>query len=175
MTRRTEAEPLTVREGRERFIQSWGTLGSSWGVNRTMAMIHALLLVSSEPLNAEEVMEELSISRGNANMNLRALIDWGLVYKALKPGERKEFFTAEKDMYKVVKAVIVQRKKRELEPLLRVLDELSTVDGETAEAREFAEVIRDIRLFSEKADATLDTLVNSNENWLVATLVRLSR
>ncbi len=168
-------EELTLAEGRERFIQSWGTLGSSWGVNRTMAMIHALLLVSPEPLNAEEVMDALSISRGNANMNLRALIDWGLVYKTLKPGERKEFFVAEKDMYKVVKAVIVQRKKRELEPLLRVLDELATVQGDSPEELQFSEVIRDIQLFSNKADSTLDTLVNSNTEWLVSALLKLGR
>jgi len=168
-------DTLTLEEGKLRFIESWGTIGSNWGINRTMAMIHALLLVSPEPRSAEEVMEELSISRGNANMNLRALIDWRLVYKALKSGERKEYFTAEKDMYKVIKAVIVQRKKRELEPLLRVLDELSTVNGDSPEEQEFHTVMQDIKMFSSKADTTLDTLVNSNSDWLVNTLLRLSK
>ncbi len=164
---------MTLDEGKEKFIQTWGTVGSEWGVNRTMAMIHALLLVSPEPLSAEEVMEQLNISRGNSNMNLRALIDWGLVYKALKPGERRDFFEAEKDMYKVIKAVIVQRKKRELEPLLRVLDELGKVDGSSPEARQFAEVIKDIKLFSGKADSALDALVNSNADWLVSRVMRM--
>ena len=170
-----EAAGLSLEEGKAKFIQSWGTIGSNWGINRTMAMIHALLLVSPEPLNAEQVMEELSISRGNANMNLRALIDWGLVYKTIKSGERKEYFTAEKDMYKVTKAVIVQRKKRELEPLLRVLDELSTVRGDSAEEQEFSEVVKDIKLFSTKADSTLDALVSSNADWLVSTFMKLSK
>ena len=169
------ADGMTLAEGKEKFIQSWGTIGSNWGINRTMAMIHALLLVSPEPLSAEEVMEELSISRGNANMNLRALIDWRLVYKALKSGERKEFFEAEKDMYKVIKAVIVQRKKRELEPLLRVLDELSEVQGESAEEEQFSEVIKDIKLFSSKADSTLEALVNSKADWLVSSVMRMGR
>ncbi len=164
---------MTLEEGREKFIQTWGTVGSEWGVNRTMAMIHALLLVSPEPLSAEEVMEQLNISRGNANMNLRALIDWGLIYKALKAGERRDFFEAEKDMYKVIKAVIVQRKKRELEPLLRVLDELGKVGGASAEERQFAEVIKDIKLFSGKADSALDALVNSNADWLVSRVMRM--
>ena len=164
---------MTLDEGKEKFIQSWGTIGSDWGVTRTMAMIHALLLVSPEPLSAEEVMEQLSISRGNANMNLRALIDWGLVYKALRSGERKDYFEAEKDMYKVIKAVIVQRKKRELEPLLRVLDELSRVQGLSPEERQFAAVIKDIQLFSNKADATLEALVNSNADWLVSRVMRM--
>ena len=66
---------MDLQEGKEKFIQSWGALGSSWGVNRTMAQIHALLLISPEPMSAEEIMEELKISRGNANMNIRALIE----------------------------------------------------------------------------------------------------
>ena len=70
---------MTLTEGKDKFIQSWGTLGTNWGINRTMAQIHALLLVSPESLSAEGIMKELQISRGNANMNLRALIDWGLV------------------------------------------------------------------------------------------------
>ena len=164
---------MTLDEGKEKFIQTWGAVGSEWGVNRTMAMIHALLLVSPEPLNAEEVMDELGISRGNANMNLRALIDWGLVYKSLKPGERRDFFVAEKDMYKVIKAVITQRKKRELEPLLRVLDELGQVDGDSEDERQFRDVVRDIKLFSGKADSALDALVNSNADWLVSRVMRM--
>ncbi|MCB0566616.1 MAG: transcriptional regulator [Phaeodactylibacter sp.] len=164
---------MTLKEGKERFIQSWGALGSSWGINRTMAQIHALLLIAPESLSAEEIMEELQISRGNANMNIRALIDWGLVYKELKPGERKEFFVAEKDMWEVVKNIIIQRKKRELEPMLRVLDEISSVDPESEEAREFIEVIREIKLFSNKADSTLDTLVKSDSNWFVGTFMKM--
>ena len=74
-----KSKAMTIQEGRDKFIQSWGALGTSWGINRTMAQIHALLLISPEPLCAEEIMEALQISRGNANMNLRALMDWGLV------------------------------------------------------------------------------------------------
>ncbi|MCB9286313.1 MAG: transcriptional regulator [Lewinellaceae bacterium] len=164
---------MTLKEGKEKFIQSWGALGSSWGINRTMAQIHALLLISPEALSAEEIMEELQISRGNANMNIRALIDWGLVYKELKPGERKEFFVAEKDMWEVVKNIIIQRKKRELEPMLRVLDEISSVDPDSEEAEEFIEIIREIKLFSNKADSTLDTLVKSDSNWFVGTFMKM--
>ncbi len=166
---------MELKEGKERFIQSWGALGSSWGISRTMAQIHALLLISLEPLSAEDIMEELQISRGNANMNIRALIDWGLVYKELKPGERKEFFVAEKDMWEVVKNIITQRKKKELEPMLRVLDEISEVEGNTPEAAEFQEVVKDIKLFSNKADSTLDTLVKSDSNWFVGTFMKMIR
>ena len=92
---------MKLPEARQQFIHSWGVLGSQWGINRTMAQVHSLLLVASKPLSTDEVMEQLSISRGNANMNVRELIDWGLVQKVIVPGERKEFFTAEKDIWKV--------------------------------------------------------------------------
>ncbi|MCB9282805.1 MAG: MarR family transcriptional regulator [Lewinellaceae bacterium] len=165
---------MDFAEGKEKFIQSWGALGSSWGVNRTMAQIHALLLISPEPLSADEIMEELQVSRGNANMNLRALIDWGLVSKELKAGERREFFRAEKDMWEVVKKIIIQRKKRELEPMLKVLEEVSGVDiTDNPQAEEFQQVIRDIKLFSNKANATLDTLTRADSNWFVGTFLKM--
>ena len=72
-------------EGKQELLSTWGTLATQWGINRTMAQIHALLLISPEPLSAEEIMEELSISRGNANMNIRELMSWDLVKKILKP------------------------------------------------------------------------------------------
>ncbi len=164
---------MDLREGKEKFLQSWGALGSSWGINRTMAQIHALLLVSPKALSADDIIEELKISRGNANMNLRALIDWGLVYKELKPGERKEFFIAEKDMWEVVKHIIIQRKKKELEPMIKVLDELSSVEGADPKAQEFVRVIKDIKLFSNKADATLESLIKADSNWFVGTFMKM--
>ncbi len=166
---------MELQEGKERFIQAWGALGSNWGVNRTMAQIHALLLLSPEALSAENIMEDLKISRGNANMNIRALIDWGLVYKELKPGERKEFFVAEKDLWEVVKQIIIQRKKKELEPMVKVLDEISSVEGDDPASEEFIKMVREIKLFSSKADSTLDTLVKADSNWFVGTFLKMIR
>ncbi|MFZ1693694.1 MAG: MarR family transcriptional regulator, partial [Flavobacteriales bacterium] len=108
---------MTIPEAKDKFIEAWGAFGSAWGINRSMAQVHALLLISHEPLSTEDVMEQLNISRGNANMNLRALIDWSLVRRVLKPGERREFFEAEKDVWKVATHITRERKKRELEPL----------------------------------------------------------
>ena len=164
---------MTIQEGRDKFIQSWGALGTSWGINRTMAQIHALLLVSLEPLCAEEIMEVLQISRGNANMNIRALMDWSLVFKELKAGERREFFVAEKDMWQVVRNIILNRKKKELEPTLRILDELSSVEGEDPETQEFVRVIKDIKLFSNKADSLLDSLTKADPNWLMSSFIKM--
>lgn len=138
-----------------------------------MAQIHALLLISPESLCAEQVRSELNISMGNANMNLRALIDWGLVHKELKSGERKEFFVAEKDMWKVVRQVIIQRKKRELEPMVKVLNEISEVEGVCEYSEEFCKVIQDIKLFSNKADSALDTLSKAEASWFIGTFMKM--
>lgn len=164
---------MQLEEGKERFIQSWGALGSNWGINRTMAQIHALLLVSNAPLSADEIMAQLSISRGNANMNIRALIDWQLVHKVLKTGERKEFFEAEKDMWEVFRNITLQRKKKELEPMLKVLEELSAVEGDDKEAIAFKETIHDLKLFSNKADSALEKLVRSEPGWFVGTFLKM--
>ena len=164
---------MELNEGKEKFIQSWGTLGSNWGVNRTMAQIHALLLISPEPLSAMEVKDQLSISMGNTNMNLRALMDWGLVYKKLKSGERKEFFEAEKDMWEIVKKIVIQRKKRELEPVVKMLDDISAVEGQCSDSDEFCKVIKELKLFSNKADSMLDTLIKADSNWFMKSFINM--
>lgn len=164
---------MELDKGKQRFIQSWGAFGSSWGINRTMAQVHALLLISRESLTAEGIMEELQISRGNANMNVRTLIDWGLVYKDLKPGERKEYFYAEKEMSTVVKQIITHRKKKELEPMIRVLDEIVSVESQCPDSDQFCTTVRDIKLFASKADSMLDKLIKADSNWLMSTFMKM--
>ena len=164
---------MELQEARQRFIESWGTLGSAWGINRTMAQIHALLLSRAKPLCTDDIIEALRISRGNVNMNVRALIDWGLVHKHVKIGERKEFFVAEKDMFKVVQRIIVERKKRELEPMMHILNEIEHVEGDGEAAQTFREVIQDLKVFSERADAVLERLSTADPNWLTTTLLKM--
>src|SRR5688500_17168496 len=121
---------MKLQEAKQQFISSWGAFGTHWGINRTMAQIHALLLTSADPLTQDDIMDQLNISRGNTNMNIRELINWGLVDRLLVTGERKEFFTAEKDIWKVVRMIVKERKKRELEPMLQLLDKLEDVEGD---------------------------------------------
>ena len=161
------------QEGKDKFLQAWGALGSEWGINRTMAQIHALLMISPQSLSADAVMEDLKISRGNANMNLRALMDWGLVYKELRAGDRKEYFVAEKDIWKVVRQIIINRKKKELDPMLKVLDEINNVDESTPEGEALARMVRDLKVFSSKADSTLEMLVKADSNWFVGTFMKM--
>ncbi len=106
------------------FVQLWGTLGTNWGINRTMAQIHALLLVRDEALSTEQIMDALAISRGNANSNLRDLVQWQLIYKEFIPSDRKEYFRADKDMWSVAKKIINERKKREIDPAKNALQNL---------------------------------------------------
>lgn len=164
---------MELQEAKDKFIQAWGTLGSSWGINRTMAQVHALLLISEEPQSAENIMESLKISRGNANMNVRALIDWGLVFKELKPGERKEYFVAEKNMWDIVRQIMVQRKKKELEPIVKILNEVSNVEDESPEAEDFLKVVQEFKLFASKADTTLDNLIKADQHWFVGTFMNM--
>ena len=166
---------MEYQEGKEKFLQAWGTLGSDWGINRTMAQVHALLMISPLSLSADEIMEELKISRGNSNMNIRALMDWGLVYKELKAGDRKEYFIAEKDMWIVIKQIMLHRKKRELEPIVKLLDELSSVKSEDKNSEEFVNVVRDIKMFAGKADSTLDALIKADSNWFLGTFLKMIR
>ncbi len=166
---------MQLAEAKAQFIANWGRFGTNWGINRTMAQIHALLLVSPDNLSADEVMEQLNISRGNANMNLRELMDWGLVQKVIVPGERKEFFTAEKDIWKVARQIIKERKKRELDLMLPVLKELSEVEGDKRDkgVKTFTDTIKNIRKFSEQADKTLDTMIKADEHWFWSSLMKL--
>lgn len=168
---------MKLTEGKEKFLQAWGTLGSSWGINRTMAQVHALLMVSPDSLSAEDIMEDLNISRGNANMNIRALMDWGLVSKVFKAGERREYFTAEKDIWKVATQVMKERRRRELEPVLKVLDEVSNIDGDKKDKniKAFNDSIKNIKEVVSKADKTIDMVIKADENWFVSTFMKLMK
>src|SRR5476649_1278196 len=125
---------MELAEAKQKFIEAWGKLGSEWGINRTMAQIHALLLISPGALTTEEIMEALNISRGNANMTLRDLMGWGLIEKQHRAGERKEYFFADKDTWNIARQVAKERRKRELDPVLKILDELSKVEGDNTSA-----------------------------------------
>ncbi|HYG53303.1 MAG TPA: MarR family transcriptional regulator [Flavobacteriales bacterium] len=167
---------MTLKEGRENFIQAWGTLGASWGINKAMAQIHALMLISAKSMSTEEIMEELSMSRGNTNMNVRTLIDWGLLYREHKVGDRKEYFYAEKDIWEVARRIARERRKRELEPVLRLLTQFKDVKTDKSpEAEEFKKMTAEITRFSQKADGMLDKFIRSDEHWFYSTLLKLMK
>jgi DNA-binding transcriptional regulator GbsR (MarR family) len=121
-----------LQTAQDLFIRRWGEMGQTWGINRTMAEIHALLYVVGEPLCTDDVMERLNISRGNASMSLRSLCDWGIVQRLHKRGERREYFQSLSDVWDLFSLIAAERKRREMDPVLetikqcrRMLDEQS--------------------------------------------------
>jgi len=166
---------MDICEGKQKFIEYWGKMASGWGIPPAMAQLHALLLVSPEPLCADQVKQELDMSSGTASTNLRALLDWGLVYKETPSSCRKDVYYAEKDLWKVIRQIIINRKKRELEPVLQMLDELAAVEEKCPQSEHFCTVVRDIRKFTHKANQTLDTLIKADSHWLVSPFLSMVR
>jgi HTH-type transcriptional regulator, glycine betaine synthesis regulator len=103
------------------FIRRWGEMGQTWGINRTMAEIHALLYITGQPLCTDDVMARLNISRGNASMSLRALCDWGIVRRLHKRGERREYFESLGDVWEMFSIIAAERKRREMDPVLETI------------------------------------------------------
>jgi DNA-binding transcriptional regulator GbsR (MarR family) len=161
------ANPL--QEARDEFVSQWGAIGSAWGINRTMAQIHALLITAPAPLSTDEVMAELKISRGNAHTNLRDLVSWGLVRSVVRKGERKEFFEAEKNVWRMFCIVIRERRRRELRPALAVLKDCTerTKGLRGNEATAFNKQLKALSDFLELADSVITKLSQSEQSKMV--------
>ena len=140
---------LSLDEVRDNFISQWGAFGSHWGINRTMAQIHALLMTGLEALSTDEVMAKLSVSRGNAHTNLKELVSWGLVRIVVKKGDRKEYFDAERDVWKIFTIILRERQRREIDPALDLLrncqEETKCLEG--AEAEAFRNQVKELENF----------------------------
>jgi DNA-binding transcriptional regulator GbsR (MarR family) len=163
---------MKLEKAKKDFIALWGNFGSQWGINKSMAQVHALLLVAEKELSAEDIMEELTISRGNANMNVRELVNWNLVYKVSLAGERKEFFKAEKDMWEVAKRITKERKRREIEPLQQHLSQLKTVEV-TEESASFRATIENIDRLVSRMDSLSNTLMKAEEHVFFGKILNL--
>ncbi|TVZ07535.1 DNA-binding transcriptional regulator GbsR (MarR family) [Cellulophaga sp. RHA_52] len=165
---------MNYTEAKSKFINTWGSLGTLWGINKAMAQIQSLLFISSEPLSMEEIMEELKISRGNTSMNLRQLIDWGIVSKEFKAGERKEYFTTEKDVQELARIIAKERSRRELQPTIKVLKEVSNItpDG-TKETDEFIKQTKAMCELTETADSLLNKMANQQKNWITKSILKI--
>ncbi len=144
---------MNYKETQEEFIQLWSNLSSNWGINKAMAQIHALLLSVENPMTTDEIMEALTMSRSNANLNIRALLDWGLVYKKSLAGDRKEYFVAEKDIWEVSIKIVKERRRREIEPVIKDLKQLSAFEANNFEEKNFKNVLSSIVENAEKLNS----------------------
>src|SRR3954470_21485082 len=131
----TESKPTPaqqLRTSQDLFIRRWGEMGATWGINRTMAEIHALLYITGQPLCTDDVMERLNISRGNASMSLRALCDWGIIRRLHKRGERREYFESLNDVREMFSIIAAERKRREMDPVLETIKQCQKMIDESS-------------------------------------------
>jgi len=173
MSDKENLDPLA--KARDEFVAQWGAMGSAWGINRTMAQIHALLMTSDTAMTTDEVMDDLKISRGNAHQNLRELVGWGLVRSVIRKGERKEYFESEKDVWRMFCIVARERKRREIEPALKALraceEQTRGLKGEKAAA--FNKQIRALSEFVGQADTALDRISRSEQSSILPLMLKM--
>jgi len=110
-----------LKTAQDEFIRRWGEMGATWGINRTMAEIHALCYITAQPVCTDDVMDRLNISRGNTSMSLRALCDWGIIRRLHKRGERREYFESLSDVWEIFSIIAAERKRREMDPVLETI------------------------------------------------------
>jgi DNA-binding transcriptional regulator GbsR (MarR family) len=142
------AEPLI-----KQFVEHWGLMARAWGINSTMGELFALLYITGSDWTAEGLRQWLGVSRGNVSMNLRELLSWGVVHKVHRAGERRELFRAETDVWTLFRKILSERKRRELEPSLRVLDQASNLAANRADLQDLKARIESLRRFFKSIDA----------------------
>src|ERR1700683_514277 len=113
----------------KKFILHWGEMGTRWGINRTVAQIHALLFISPRPLHAEEIVEALNVARSNVSTSLKELQGWGIVKMVHVLGDKRDHFESMKDVWEMFRVVLDERKRREIDPTLAMLRECITEIG----------------------------------------------
>jgi DNA-binding transcriptional regulator GbsR (MarR family) len=123
----------------EKFVLHWGEMGTRWGVNRTVAQVHALLFLSDRPLPAEEIASTLSVARSNVSTSLRELLGWGIVRVAPALGDRRQHFESIRDIWELFRIVMLERKKREIDPTIRVVRECVQEAEKAGPSEAFAE------------------------------------
>ena len=163
----------THREARYRFLHSWAEMGPRWGIPKAMAQIHALLMISDKPLSTDDVMEELGISRGNANTNLRALADWGLVRRVFVRGDRKEYFQSEKDVWNMFCRIARERKKREIEPAIDTMEECLDLVGNDRESAFFRARVGELLDLVKSLDFLFGKIAQQETNTIIPRILKL--
>ncbi|MBK6290431.1 MAG: transcriptional regulator [Ignavibacteria bacterium] len=168
---------MNVRDARTEFIETWGALATQWGISRSMAQIHAVLLVSPEAMTTDEIMEALEMSRGGVSTNVRELIDWGIVQRITKKGERRELFEAEKDIWVVARKIMQERKRRELDPVAARLRGLASasITGPAKDVEAFRSAVKDLSTLTKTASDALDTMSKAETAWLVNLAMKVIR
>ncbi|MCC6144642.1 MAG: ArsR family transcriptional regulator [Candidatus Hydrogenedentes bacterium] len=114
---------MDLSPAQQKFVLHWGEMGTRWGINRTVAQIHALLYIVEEPMSAEDIAHTLSVARSNVSNSLRELLSWSIVKVVHVLGERKDYYTCDLDVWSMMRRIIEQRKQREIDPTIEALQE----------------------------------------------------
>ena len=162
------------------FVRRWGEMAASWGISRTMAEIHALMYISASPLCTDDVMAQLQVSRGSASMNLRQLLDWGLIYRAHQRGDRKEYFVAETDVWEIFETITRERRRRELQPVVDTIEQCREMIGERdkgsdAEVETYHQRLEEMQEFLGTMHALLNMVLAVKKTGIVKVTRTLAR
>ncbi len=157
----------------ERFVVHWGEMGTNWGVNRSVAQIHALLYASEQPLSAEDIAERLGMARSNVSTSLRELLAWNLIRRVHAMGDRRDYYEAEADVFEMVRRIALARKAREIDPAIAALRAcLADAKGDTAVAPGVRKRIAAMLDFTETVDRSFGEIMRLPSPTLMA-LIRM--
>ena len=172
--------PEAYEQALDQFVVLWGDMASAWGINKTMSQIHALLYAESHPLDTDTIMDKLDISRGNANMNLHRLLEWNLIHKVQIKGKRKDYYTAETDVWNIVSTIIRERQQREIEPIrenlekcIQILESGGLADEESKEFKIRIENYMEFLEMFERFTGALLPYINKKNLGFIKQLVKL--
>lgn len=147
-----------IHEAKSLLVRCWGEMAPYWGISRTMAEVHALLFINPRPLCTDEIMQELSISRGNASMTLRSLLDWGLVRRVHQRGDRKDYYACDARVWEIFETIARQRNRREVEPIVDSIAKCRDIAAQAEAETDDAEVRREAELYRARLEEMLDFL-----------------
>jgi DNA-binding transcriptional regulator GbsR (MarR family) len=143
----------------KKFVLHWGEMGTRWGINRTVAQVHALLYLSEKPLHAEEICEALDLARSNVSVALKELQGWGIVKLVHLPGDRRDHFESLHDVFEMFRIIALERKRREIDPTLRIIHEcIAEADKPKAADAHVRERLEEMRQFFELAETSANQL-----------------
>jgi DNA-binding transcriptional regulator GbsR (MarR family) len=153
---------------RKLFVEKWGILSERWGLPKSAGRVHAFLISSDKPLCAEDIIDGLGISSGSANAALRSLVSSGMIVRSITESSRKDYYEAIKDPWDLLSRVLQERRRKELEPLLDLCEELTVEAGYSGDSRSLDTFLTDVHGLGKKADKALRRIIKAEESFFLS-------
>ena len=157
---------MQLTDTARQFVLHWGEMGSAWGVNRTVAQIHALLFFHGRPLHAEEICDTLVVARSNVSTSLKELLNWNLIRSTQVLGDRRDYFETSADVWELFRTIVRERKEREFEPTVHMLSELVKQAGFAQESPDTQDRVRDTLRLMQSLGAWADEMLRLSPHTL---------